>query len=194
MQGVRQVVTQSEKSIVSISEADGSLLWKLPYTTNFNQNCVTPVVMGRSIIFAGLNNGAMAVRPTKRGDEWATEKLWENKQASMYMSTPVVADGILYCFTEKQRGSLFALDPKTGKTLWGGTPRQGDNAALIVLGEKLLVLTTDGRLNVAAFGREGLETSAEYKVAETPTWAHPAVLEGGILIKDFSGLTLWNWR
>jgi len=32
---------------------------------------------------------------------------------------------------------------------------------------------------------------ARYRVAETPTWAHPVILSGGILVKDETKLTLW---
>lgn len=189
-----QIVTQSEKQVVGLDFATGKTLWTAPFTTPYDQNSVTPVIDGNVVIFSGHQERTFALRVfATKGGGWTAEEVWTSTDVPMYMSTPVIAKGVLYGFTEKQRGSLFALDPKSGKTLWGGAPRQGENAALIVLGDKLLVLTTDGRLNVANFGHEGVETVAEYKVAESPTWAHPAVVEGGILIKDFGSLALWSW-
>lgn len=190
-----QIVTQSEKRVIGVDFATGKTLWSVSFTTPYDQNSVTPLIVGDLIILSGHQERTFALRVlASKGGGWTAEEVWSNTDVPMYMSTPVIAGGVLYGFTEKQRGSLFALDPKTGKTLWGGAPRQGENAALIVLGNKLLALTADGRLNVANFGRAGVENAVEYKVAESPTWAHPAVVEGGILVKDLNSLALWSWE
>jgi len=36
------------------------------------------------------------------------------------------------------------------------------------------------------------EKVASYRVSESPTWAHPVLLENGILVKDDQTLTLWS--
>ena len=190
-----QIVTQSEKHVIGVDFATGKTLWKAPFTTPYDKNSVTPVVNDGMVLLSGHQERTAALRVfATKGGGWTAEEVWTNTDVPMYMSSPVIAGGVLYGFTEKQRGSLFVLDPKNGKSLWSGAPRQGENGALIVLGDKLLVLATDGRLTVAGFGRNGVETAAEYKVAETPTWAHPVAVEGGILIKDFNSLALWSWR
>ncbi len=35
---------------------------------------------------------------------------------------------------------------------------------------------------------------ASYKVADSPTWAHPVVVDGQILVKDKTTLALWSLR
>lgn len=190
--GTRQVVTQSEKNIISVAESNGQLLWRIPFTTNFAQNIVTPVVYGENLIFSGLNNGTMAIRPLKRGDEWVTEKLWQNQDASMYMSSPVLSGDFLFGFSHRNKGQFFCLDARSGATLWTTTGREGDNAAIVAAGNELLLLTNNAELIVARKSAKSFEQLRRYTVADSPTWAHPVVLDAGILIKDASNLALWG--
>ena len=66
--GVRHVITQTQKSIVSVNAATGALLWQAPFTTAYEQNSVTPVVRGDLVIYSGLENGVTAVRIARQGN------------------------------------------------------------------------------------------------------------------------------
>jgi outer membrane protein assembly factor BamB len=95
-----------------------------------------------------------------------------------------------------RQGQFFCLDAGTGETLWTSPGREGDNAALIDAGPVLMLLTTDAELKIIDKSAAGLEQLAQYRVADTPTWAHPAVAgiggDMGIVIKDASALTVWS--
>jgi len=185
--GVRQVITETQKYIVGVTAAAGKLLWQIPFTTAFDQNSVTPLVWGDTLILSGLGNGTMGVRVS----QGTTERLWRNQSVSMYMSSPVPMGDVVFGFSHLNKGQLFALDPETGETLWTGEPRQGDNAALVVAGEHLLALTNEAQLHVARATAKGVEFLRHYTVAESPTWAHPLVMPGGLLIKDAASLAYW---
>src|SRR5687768_4161548 len=60
--GTRHVITQTQKSIVSVDAASGALLWQTPFTTPYEQNSVTPVVSGDLVVYSGLDHGVTAVR------------------------------------------------------------------------------------------------------------------------------------
>ncbi len=96
--GVRQVVTQTQVNIVGIEEASGKLLWKIPFTTAYEQNIVTPLLYKDTLIFSGLDKGVFAVRLAKNGSEIAPKTVWENKDASMYMNSPVLSGDVLFGF------------------------------------------------------------------------------------------------
>jgi hypothetical protein len=68
--------------------------------------------------------------------------------------------------------------------------RQADNAALVDGGCVLLFLTNDAELIVKS--GKGFEPLRKYTVADSPTWAHPVILDCGILIKDTTTLVLWD--
>jgi hypothetical protein len=85
-----------------------------------------------------------------------------------------------------------ALDPKTGRAAWMSEGRLGDNAALVGLGGSVLVLTDAGQLVVLDAAASGYAPLATYTVAESPTWAHPIPVRGGLLVKDLDSLTFYR--
>lgn len=192
--GVKQYLTQSQTACIAISAADGSLLWKIPFKTEYDQNIVTPVVFGDRIVFAGLGHPTTAYRVTKAAGGWKPEEVWENADAEMYMSAPVVIGDRLVGFSLRQKGQFFCLDMADGKRLWASDGRQGDNAAILAWGPMALALTTNRELLVFDPAAARFQTIARYRVADKPTWAHPAPVDGGILIKDASSLALWTWN
>jgi outer membrane protein assembly factor BamB len=190
--GARQVVTQSRGQTIGVNAATGELLWQLPYTTPYEQNIVTPVLYKDLLILSGLNNGVMAVKVVRRGAAYSAETVWQNKDVSMYMSSPVLKGDLLFGLSHRNRGQFFCLNAATGATLWTSEGRQGDNAAIVLAGSSLLLLTTESELIVANAGGKAFEAVRKYPVASSPVWAHPAVVGRGILVKDEKTLALWE--
>ena len=190
---VRQVVTQTQKACIGVDLEDGKLLWKIPFQTEYDQNSVTPLPYEGSIIFSGINRGIERYRIERTDDEWETDKVWGEKEVSLYMSSPVADQQRLFGFSHRQKGQLFALDLTTGQTLWTSEGRLGENASLVRTDKVVWALTTAGELIVFKDSEKQFEPLARYKVAETPTWAHLVVLNGGVLVKDESKLMRWRW-
>lgn len=186
--GVRQVITQSQKHCVAVAAADGKLLWKISFTTPYEQNAITPVVAGDLVIFAGVQKPVFAVRVSAGG----ANHVWETNEVVLYMSTPVLRGSTLYGLSTRQSGSLFALNAASGAVLWKGGARLGENASLTDIGSALLVLSTTGELLVYGPDGAGLKELAKYKVAETPVWAALAVAADNVLVKDLGHLTLFK--
>src|SRR5215510_138808 len=190
--GVRQIVTQSQQNIIGVRTDDGSLLWKIPFTTDWEQNIVTPIQYKDLLIFSGLNKGVFAVRVGRRDNEWVIDTVWQNKEVSMYMNSPLLAGCLLFGMSHKNKGQFFCLDAASGKTLWTGDPRQGENAAMVIAGETIFSLTNDADLIITSAADKGAKVIKKYHVAEKPTWAHPAIVGQNILIKDETTLAVWR--
>lgn len=188
--GVRQVVTLTETLLAGVAADTGRLLWKLPFTTDYSQNAVTPIVQGNRVVFSGLDQPMKAVRIVQRAGQWRPEILWQNADVATYMSTPVVAGGRLVGLSHKKKGQFFALDLATGKTAWLSEGRQGENAALVSTGDAVLALVTEGDLVVIEASGPAYSERRRYTVADTPTWAHLAVTSQGVLVKDEKTLSL----
>jgi outer membrane protein assembly factor BamB len=182
--GVRQVVTQSHSNIVGVAVDSGKLLWKIPFTTSYDQNAVTPVLYKDTLIFSGVDKGVFAVRNT--------QVVWKNKDVSMYMNSPVVSGDLLFGFSHLKKGQFFCLDTRTGATLWTGPARGGDNAAMLAGSDTLYALMPEGQLVIAKPTAKGLNEIRRYEVADSPTWAHPVVLGDGVLIKDLKTVARWG--
>ena len=151
-----------------------------------------PVLHDGLVIVSGLNAGVVAYKPTRADGTWTVSRIWETKDVSMYLSNPVVIGDTLFGLSHRSSGQFFALDALTGKTLWLGEPRQATNTAIVKAGSVLFLLNDDGELIVARASREKLDPIRRYSVAETQTWAQPAISGNRIFIKDATAVTLWT--
>jgi outer membrane protein assembly factor BamB len=192
--GTRQIVTFTQENVVGVAAATGELLWKRPFSTPFSQNAITPILYHQTIIVSGLDQGVSAFRIVKKNGAWTTENVWENTQVSLYMTNGVIVNDTLVALSHKNSGQFFALDAKTGKTIWTGPPRQAANAAIARAGDLLFALKDDGDLVVARTGAKGLETIRTYTVADSATWAAPAISGDRFFVKDVASLALWTLK
>lgn len=186
--GNPQIVAVGADKMFAVRPADGGVLWQFPFTTPYSQNSVTPFVYADTVIYSGLSQPVSAIRVSGA----TPQKVWENKEVGMYMNSPVLAAGLLYGLSHRNKGQLFSLDPKTGKTIWTSEGRQGENSALIARGDQVFNLTTDSELHVLRASPKGLEPVRKYTVANSPTWAHPVLLGERVLVKDLDTLALWT--
>src|SRR5206468_3382393 len=167
--GTRQVIVFTQENLVGVAAATGELLWKRPFTTRSTQNTITPILHGDTIIVSGLDKPVAAFKVLKRGNEWATENVWENADVPLYMTNGVLVGDTLFGMTHKNSGQFFALDANTGKTLWTSPPRQATNAAIVHAGDVLFMLKDDAEMIVAKASTSGFEPIKRYTVADSAT-------------------------
>ena len=185
-----QVVSATQDFVIGVS-LDGRILWRFPFD---GKNGSTTPVLSNDTIIVNSPDRVIAFRPRLRDAAWSVETMWETKEVSTYLSTPVVVDGVLYGLSTKQRGQFYAIDAKTGQVLWLGSPREADNTALVKAGQLLFLLNDDAELIVARANRKAFAPIARYTVADSATWAQPAISGDRIFIKDADSLILWTVR
>jgi outer membrane protein assembly factor BamB len=191
--GTRQIVTFMQKDLVGVDFATGKLFWKLPAKTQYDENSNTVVAYKDLLIFSREEQGLAAIRLAKRGSEIVPQQVWNNKESELYLNSPVLQGNLLVGMTARQKGQFFAVDADTGATVWQSPGRMGENAAILNLaGKVLLLLTNDANLIVQPAGVKSYAPLAQYTVATSPTWAHPLVLGRRILIKDETTLKSWS--
>ncbi|HUT32562.1 MAG TPA: PQQ-binding-like beta-propeller repeat protein [Planctomycetota bacterium] len=192
VEGTKQIVTLTEKSIVGVGVADGKLLWTLPFVPQMRAyNAATPIVDGQTVIYTGAARGTKAVKIEKQGDGFAAKELWSNPEVAPQFNTPVLKDGLLFGLSS--RGNLFCLDAKTGKAAWTDTAQHGRGfAAILDAGPVVLALPSTSEL--IAFKPSGTkyEEVAKIKVADTPTYAHPVIAGNRVFVRDQDAVTLWT--
>jgi outer membrane protein assembly factor BamB len=191
--GVRQVIVLSQENVIGVAQATGELLWKRPFSTEYTQNVVTPIIYGDMVIVSGLEKGVTAFRPIKRGTQWTTENVWETRDVALYMTNAVIARDRLFGLSHRNSGQFFALDAKTGKTVWTSPPRQASNAAILHAGDVLFMLKDDAELIVADAKADSFAPLKRYTVADSATWAQPTIAGNRMFVKDTNALALWSW-
>ena len=183
--GVKQIVTPTEKSIVGIAVADGKLLWQQPFPLQgMAYNAATPIIDGQTVIYTGKGRGAKAVKIEKQGDKFVVSELWANPDLAPQFTSPVLKDGMLFGLSDK--GNLYCIDAKTGKTAWTDTTardRQGFTS-IVDGGSCLLALPSSSEMVVFKPDGKQYQEVAKIKVSDTPIYAHPVLAGNRIFVKD----------
>ena len=192
--GAPQLVTLTNQSVVGIDPATGRQLWTTAFPDEWHENIVTPVWTGEAIVVSGPRQGTRALRVTREGDRWTVAEAWKNAAVTMYMSTPVIGDGLVYGLSSKQKGQFIALDAKTGAVQWSTEGREGEHASVLLAPRHVLFLTNGGDLVVARRGAAAFALEQRYDVADAETWAMPVLLGGDLIVRDATGVARLTGR
>lgn len=190
--GVKQIVSLTEKSIVGINAADGKLLWKIPFVPQGRAyNSATPIVDGQTVIYTGAGRGTFAVKIEKQGEAFTAKEVWRNTEVATQFNTPILREGRLYGLSST--GNLFCLNAATGENCWlDSTSRDRSGFGSIVdAGSVLLALPSSAELLVFKPDDKAYEEIARIKVSETPIYSHPVIAGNRMFIKDENTVTLY---
>ena len=186
--GHRQLVTLTESSIVGLDAADGTPLWSAPFTDEWHENIMTPVWTGAHLVVSGPRRGTHAFTIHRRERGWDVAPAWSNPGLTMYMTSPVLADGIVYGHASTRAGQFVALEAATGTVRWSSEGREGEFASALLAGDDLLLLTGDAELLVVEPTPAAFAVLHHYDVADGVTWTVPVPLPDGLLVRDATGL------
>jgi outer membrane protein assembly factor BamB len=191
VEGTKMLVTLTAKKIVGLGVTDGKLLWEAPFPAQGRAyNAATPIIEGQTVIFAGAGRGTKAVKIEKTADGFAAKELWSNPDNAVQFNTPVLKGGQIYGIS--QNGVVFCLDAKDGKTLWTTELGGRGFGSIVDAGSVLLALTPKGELAVFEPSDKEYKKLANYKVADTETYAYPVAAGKGVFVKEKDSLSLWN--
>lgn len=186
--GQRQLVALTNGSIVGLDAATGGELWSVPFPDEWHENIVTPVWTGSLLVVSGTRQGTHAYALARADGGWRATEVWKNPEVAMYMSTPVLGDGLLYGHSARRKGQFVALDAATGAVRWATEGREGEHASVLLTPGHVVYLTEGADLIVARRGGDAFAVERRYDVAEAATWSAPALLGGDLLVRDAAGI------
>jgi outer membrane protein assembly factor BamB len=190
VEGTKQIVTLTGRGAVGLAVADGKLLWQVPFAPKgMAYNAATPIIDGQTVIITGSGRGAKAVKIEKDGDKFVVKDLWSNPALAPQFNTPVLTGGLLFGLSEK--GMLYCLDAKTGKTAWADSNKLSNFGEIVDAGPVLLALPEKSGLIVIKPNGEKLEEVARIPVSTTPVYASPVLAGNLIYVKDQDNVTAW---
>ncbi len=188
--GVKQIVTLTEKSVSGVALADGKFLWQIPFASQERSyNTATPIVEGQTVIYTGQSRGTHAVKIVKQGEVFSAEKIWDNAEVAIQYNTPVLKDGFLYGLSDK--GFFFCLNAQTGQTAWITTKKESGFGAIVDAGSCLLALPEQSGLIAFKPTDKQYEELARIKVSDTPIYAYPVVSGNRVFVKDQDTVALF---
>lgn len=163
----------------------GKEVWKYPFVDALLESSTTPVKAGDLYVVGSVKSGSIAVR-VKGGE---VEEVWKNEKLTCYFSTPVLVGDHLYMVNGEAKfpgGTLVmrCVEAKTGKVAWEKKDVGTYHAAFVKTGDGKLLLHDDkGNLKLIEPNATEYKELASSKVCGT-TWAHPAISDGKIYVRD----------
>lgn len=186
------IIAETSGSVIALGLTDGKLYWKTPFAvTGRGYNSSTPVASGQTVVFSGSGRGTRAFTLEKSGDTITAKEKWNNPDHSVIYNTPVVREKLVFGLTSGN--SLFCIDAESGKTAWTSETkgRQG-YGSIVDAGPVLVALTPTARLVVYEPSEKEFKELANYKVADSDTYAYPVLDGNRLFIKDRDSVTLWT--
>ena len=141
------------------------------------------------LVFSSITAGSVMLKESEKSEKDGAAKVWTNG-LSCYFATPLaVGKDTLFVVTGSLIGKkavLRCVDAETGKELWNRekNPVGTYHATLVRTGDnKLLIVEEKGSLVLAEADGKGYTELSRSKICGN-TWAHPAVSNGRLYIRD----------
>jgi outer membrane protein assembly factor BamB len=184
--GVRQVIAFVVEGVVGIDPADGRELWRVPVKTALGRHVTTPVVYEDMVCVSSHQAGLIGIRVTKEGAGLAARAEWTKKELAVNFSCPVNVGG--YLFGVGPRRNLICVEIRTGKEMWSKEGVLMGNASnahagMIVMGDRVMVLTDGGALVMIAADHGGYREVGRAQVCGK-NWCNPAYADGNVALRD----------
>jgi outer membrane protein assembly factor BamB len=191
--GRREVVALTAAGIIGLSADDGAVFWQFPFRDTLQESSTTPVKVGELLIASSVTLGSVGLKLTTKDGKPAVEQAWKNPQLACYFSTPVaVGKDHVYMVTaslasmmrRQPQTDLCCVEAATGKQLWKKEKVGKYHAALLRTGDDKLLMHSDvGELVLIDPDAKEFRELARAKVCGE-TWAHPALADGRLYIRD----------
>lgn len=191
---VRHVICITRLSVVSLDPANGDVRFRFPFNAPGPKvSAANPVMLGENLfVTASYSAGAVfaQVQPKE------AKILWQNDDLlSSQYTTPIVVDGKLIGIHGRQDIGdpvLRCIDPKTQQVLW---EKDGlGYATLLAADGKLLILTTEGELVLAALDTKAYRELGRARLSDNTVRALPALANGLFYVRDTETLKCFNLK
>jgi outer membrane protein assembly factor BamB len=181
--GVAQVVILSAPGAVSVTPADGKLLWEHKWEGGA---IVQPgITEDGDILIAALSGtggqGTRRLSIKHDAGNWTPEERWTTNGLKPYFNDYVIHKGHAYGF---DNNILAAIDLADGKRKWKGG-RFG-NGQLVLLAEQdlLLVTSEEGELVMVSATTDQFKEIGRVPILNSKTWNHPVVVGNVLLVRN----------
>lgn len=189
LHGVEQIIVQTREQLAGVSPQDGKVLWSQKVPAFRGMNILTPTVWKDAIFTSSYGGKSSLFQIQHEGDAWSVEEKWTNKTQG-YMSSPVVYQDHAYLHLKNQRVTCIALE--SGEERWTTKP-YGKYWSVVARGDRMLALDQRGELFYVRLTPEKFDLLGTHKVSEEETWAHLALCDDQLFIRELKAMSTYAW-
>ena len=189
--GQRQLLVQTREKLAGLTLDKGDVLWSQPVEAFRGMNILTPVVLGDTVFTSTYGGKTIGFKIAQADGKFSVTPSWTHKSQG-YMSTPVVVGVVAYEHLKSQR--VMAIEVETGRELWTSDKSFGKYWSLVANGDRILALDEGGKLFLFHATREKFDLLDQCKIAKADTWAHLAVADDELFVREMNALVAYVWR
>ena len=178
--GVQQVVLLNSNGAISVSPADGKVLWEHKWEgVPIVQPGVAP--NGDLLLSVSESSGLRRLAVAQQAGSWTVQERWTTEDINPWFNDFVVHNGHVYGFNGS---SLVCVNLEDGKLKWKG--KRYGYGQLILLPEQdmLLILSEQGELALAKAASDQFTELAHFPALEGKTWNHPVLVGNVLLVRN----------
>jgi outer membrane protein assembly factor BamB len=189
----RQIVTHTDRAVVSFSPEDGKIIWQHAYQNQRQNHAVTPIYKdGMLYVTSGYGKGAIGLEIAADGK--SVRQVWEQKSQDPVHGQAVLVDGYVYAASHQAAGGKWScVEFKSGKLMWldAGVGKSG---SIIEAGGMLYCYSEDGSVGLVRPSAEKCQVISTFKVpkGDGSHWAHPVVSNGRMFIRRGNALMCYK--
>ncbi len=190
--GVRTIMTLTSAAGVGVRASDGRLMWRYRRAANTTANTTTPVYSDNKVFYtSAYDTGGALLGLTAQGDVVKADEIYFTRDLQNHHGGVVLVDGYLYGFNNS---ILTCLEFATGKMMW--RHRSVGKGSLVAADGKLFIVGEDLVVGLAEASPTGYREHGRFKIEDQglPSWAHPAISDGRLYIRNQGILTSYDVR
>lgn len=183
--GRQQLVCFMAREVIALEPSSGDLLWSHPHENQWRNNICDPVAGDDRLLFISSegHGGSRVIRIPEPGRDSSVEQLWESRKIRISHRNAHRMGDFIYCSSGDFGPALMtAVNVKTGEIAW--RQRGFAEAALLRVGEHLLILDENGTLALATASPESLAVHTRAQVLEKPAWTIPTLTGNKLILRD----------
>jgi outer membrane protein assembly factor BamB len=190
--GVRQYVGLTQKGLVGVSAADGSLLWSYRRDEAYPDVVIpTPIVQGDKVYATAWGGGAMLVKLTPDGKKFKPELVFAEREIGNRVGGVIRVDKHVYGFHETRAWECQDFD--SGKVTWRSTRRGlGAGSAVYADGNFYCLGEDKGIVALVAADPKAYEEKARFELPKKSAlrksngkiWTYPVLSDGKLYLRD----------
>jgi outer membrane protein assembly factor BamB len=188
-----QVIFFTEDRAMAVDPRDGRLLWSYNKANNGTANIATPIVRGtRVFLSSDYGTGGALLDVRAAGNLATANEVYFTRDMRNHHASSVLVGDQLYGFSSS---ILTALAFDTGKTLW--RDRSVGKGSLIFGDNRLYLYSEDSVVGLADASPDGYRERGRFTLPQQsglPTWSHPIIADGLLVIRDQDTVYTYNVR
>jgi outer membrane protein assembly factor BamB len=195
-QGLRILMTLTSQALIGVDADRGSLLWRFPHETPFEEMITMPVYHDGHVAISTRTTGTVLLKITVEGKKASVAEVWRSENLDNQHGGVILLDGFLYGACHVRNNARWvSLDWATGRQQYAergigkGSATYADGC-LYCLNERRGV----AMVRATPKAHEILSQFVLPEGGEGPTWAHPVVCGGRLYLRHSDYLYAYDVR